>query len=170
VAEAPSFSVSFELELRETAISTRARTRQRRPCGAALEGLFDTDEHVERYGGGAAGSCSPERRRRGGRAAADGVARRDNATEQEGEGKGVPEHHKLTRSRMEATAMVGAAGIDGDGIVAGGRTRRGTGCPRRLGSSPADSFGQEGRGGEAEPRAASAELGDDRSSRAKRRP
>jgi hypothetical protein len=150
MAEAPSFSVSFELELRETALSTRARTQQRRPCVAALEGSFDADEHVERYGIGAAVSCSPERRRRGGRAAADGVARRDNATEQEGEGEGVSEHRKLTRSRMEATARLGAAGIDGDGMVAGGRTRRGTGCPRRLGASPADSFGQEVHGGEAE--------------------
>jgi hypothetical protein len=51
---------------------------------------------------------------------------------------------------MVATASLGVAGIDADDMVVGDRTRRGTGCPRRLGASLADSFIQEGRGGEAE--------------------
>jgi hypothetical protein len=63
---------------------------------------------------------------------------------------------------MEAAARLGAAGIDGDGMVAGGRTRRGTGCPRRLGASPADCFGQEGHGGEAELWGGWPELGEAR--------
>jgi hypothetical protein len=111
---------------------------------------FDARHRGEPEEGGAAAVGSSELGRRRGRAAEPSGAWRGGDAQGQREGRGHRGDEGLTVERMVATASLGVAGINADDMVVGGQTRRGTGCPRRLGASPADSFVQEGRGGEAE--------------------
>jgi hypothetical protein len=70
---------------------------------------------VEMLGGDAASDWPPELGRRRGRTAADAGARGSSATAQEGEGKWVPEHRKLTGGIMKVSGKSEEAGIDRDG-------------------------------------------------------
>jgi hypothetical protein len=71
---------------------------------------------------------------------------------------------------MEAAGRTEEGYSGGVEPVAGGRLRRRRGCPRRLGASPADSFGQEMEEDKAVLMACSSGLGDGRSCGEKRRP
>jgi hypothetical protein len=121
-------------------------------------------------GGGAAQNRPPELGRRRAIAVAGAGAHRGDATEGERDGREHRRVEELTAELWSSSAKAEESCSAGIGPVAGGRTRRRRARRGRFGAPRVDSFDGEGRGSEAEPKAASTEFGDGRSSGNRRRP